>query len=49
MIAVVGAREAEEQKVSLRRLGVKEQDVVARSEAIEALAQDALAPDLRQK
>ena len=48
VIAVVGAREAEEQNVSLRRLGVKEQEVVSRSEAVDALAQEALAPDLRK-
>ena len=48
VIAVVGAREAEEQNVSLRRLGVKEQEVISRSEAVDALAQEALAPDLRK-
>ena len=47
VIAVVGAREAEEKKVSLRRLGVKEQEVAARDDALRALTQDALAPDLR--
>ncbi len=47
VIAVVGAREAEEQKVSLRRLGQKEQNVVLRDQAIDALAEEALAPDLR--
>ena len=47
VIAVVGAREAEEQKVSLRRLGDKAQAVLARDEALGALSQEALAPDLR--
>ncbi len=49
VIAVVGAREAEEGKVSLRRLGEKQQQVLARDEAMAALADDALAPDLRAK
>ena len=48
VIAVVGAREAEEKKVSLRRLGEKNQSVVLRDEAVSALAQEALAPDLRR-
>ena len=47
VIAVVGAREAEEGKVSLRRLGQKEQEVVLRDDALRALTEDALAPDLR--
>lgn len=47
VIAVVGAREAEEQKVSLRRLGQKEQEVALRDDALRALTGDALAPDLR--
>lgn len=47
VIAVVGAREAEEKKVSLRRLGEKAQEVIGRDEASETLAADALAPDLR--
>ena len=49
VIAVVGAREAEEGKVSLRRLGDKQQQILTRDEAIAALADDALAPDLRDK
>ena len=48
VIAVVGAREAEERKVSLRRLGQKEQEVVLRDDAVRALTEDALAPDLRR-
>lgn len=47
VIAVVGAREAEEAKVSLRRLGDKRQEVMSRDEAVGALADEALAPDLR--
>ena len=49
VIAVVGAREAEETKVSLRRLGQKQQQVLPRDEALETLAAEALAPDLRDK
>ena len=49
VIAVVGAREAEEQRVSLRRLGEKDQQVASRAEALEALAHEALAPDLRRE
>lgn len=48
VIAVVGAREAEEKKVSLRRLGERNQEVVSRDAAIAALTQEALAPDMRQ-
>ena len=47
VIAVVGAREADEQKVSLRRLGEKAQSVVARDDALNDLSQEALAPDQR--
>ncbi len=49
VIAVVGAREAEERQVSLRRLGEKNQQVVALDEAAKTLAEEALAPDLRQQ
>ena len=48
VIAVVGAREAEEGKVSLRRLGEKDQAVIALEEAVSQLASEALAPDLRK-
>ena len=47
VIAVVGAREAEETKVSLRRLGRKDQEILSREEAKTALARESLAPDLR--
>ncbi|MEO0398317.1 MAG: threonine--tRNA ligase [Pseudomonadota bacterium] len=48
VIAVVGAREADEEKVSLRRLGRKDQKVALLSEAIAELADEALAPDLKR-
>ena len=48
VIAVVGAREAEEGKLSLRRLGEKAQEVLPREEACDVLAKQALAPDLRE-
>lgn len=47
VIAVVGAREAEETKVSLRRLGEKAQEVTMRDDALRVLSQEAMAPDLR--
>ncbi|MEM8935833.1 MAG: threonine--tRNA ligase [Pseudomonadota bacterium] len=47
VIAVVGAREAEASRVSLRRLGQKEQEVVGLDDAVTALARDARPPDLR--
>ncbi len=49
VIAVVGAREAEAKQVSLRRLGVKEQQVLPRDEAVSELSAQALAPDLREE
>lgn len=48
IIAVVGAREADERKVSLRRLGSKQSTVIALDEAIQLLASEALPPDLKQ-
>ena len=47
VIAVVGGREADERKVSLRRLGSNGQDVVGLDEAIKSLASEATPPDLR--
>ena len=47
VIAVAGAREAEEKTLSLRRLGEKAQEVAGRDDALEALRREALAPDLR--
>jgi len=48
VIAVVGAREAEEGKVSLRTLGEKQQKVMGREGAVEMLRLQALAPDRRE-
>ena len=47
IIAVVGAREAEERKLSLRRLGTKDQSVVTLDEALSTIGLEATAPDLR--
>ncbi len=44
VIVVVGKREAEEHKVSIRRLGSQEQTVVALDEAIANLQSEAVAP-----
>ncbi len=48
VIAVVGAKEAEEKAVSLRRLGSKDQETMSLSAAAETLAHEALAPDLKR-
>ena len=47
VIIVVGAREAEEKKVSLRRLGSERQEVMSLDAAAAALAAEATPPDLR--
>jgi threonyl-tRNA synthetase len=47
VIAVVGAREAEEQKVTIRRLGSQEQTVFLLDAAIAALSFEGTPPDLR--
>jgi len=44
---VVGKREAEEHTVSIRRLGSRDQTVMPLEEAIGALAEEAVPPDLR--
>ena len=44
LIAVVGAREAEEKTVALRRLGGKAQEIVALNEAVARLVDEAAAP-----
>ncbi|MFZ5616019.1 MAG: threonine--tRNA ligase [Pseudomonadota bacterium] len=49
VIAVVGAREAEERKVSLRRLGSEKQEVVSLDAAVAQLAEEATPPDLRRR
>ncbi len=47
VILVVGKREAEEKKVSVRRLGSQDQTVLGLDEALAALAAEAVPPDLR--
>ncbi len=47
VIAVVGAREAEDGTVALRRLGGKAQEIVSLDEAIARLRVEAAPPDLR--
>ena len=48
VMLVVGKREAEERTVSVRRLGSQEQQVMALTEAIATLAEEALPPDLKR-
>jgi threonyl-tRNA synthetase len=48
VLLVVGKREAEERTVSVRRLGVQQQEVLPLSEALAKLAEEARAPDLRR-
>jgi threonyl-tRNA synthetase len=48
VLLVVGKREAEERTVSLRRLGVQEQQVMPLAAAVAALAEEAVPPDLKQ-
>ena len=47
VIIAVGGREAEAQTVSLRRLGSKDQEVVALDDVVTMLAEEACPPDLR--
>jgi threonyl-tRNA synthetase len=47
VLLVVGKREAEERTVSLRRLGVQQQEVLPLATAIARLAAEAVPPDLR--
>src|SRR5690606_32958290 len=49
VILVVGKREAEEAKVSIRRLGSQAQQVLPLTEALAQLKQEAVPPDLRRK
>jgi len=49
VIAVVGAREAEERKLALRRFGSKAQEIVTLDEGKAMLAFEALAPDQKRK
>jgi threonyl-tRNA synthetase len=46
VIVVVGAREADERKVSLRRLGSEKQEILSLEAALAALAAEAAPPDL---
>jgi threonyl-tRNA synthetase len=48
VIAVVGAKEAENKAVSLRRLGSGDQETLSLADAAAALAREALAPDLKR-
>ena len=47
VIVVVGKREAEERKVSIRRLGSQDQTVISLGEALASLKAEATPPDLR--
>jgi threonyl-tRNA synthetase len=47
VILVVGKREAEERKVSIRRLGSQDQTVTTLDEALKALKDEATPPDLK--
>ena len=48
VIAVVGAKEAEEGKLALRRFGSQAQEVVLLTDAAKFLADEALPPDIRR-
>jgi len=48
VLLVVGKREAEEGKVSIRRLGSEKQQVMELAEAIAALREEAVPPDLKR-
>ena len=47
VLLVVGKREAEERKVSVRRLGSQDQTVMSLDDALKSLAAEAVAPDLQ--
>ena len=47
VIAVVGAKEADDKAVSLRRLGSKDQVTMTLVDAVATLGQEALAPDMK--
>ena len=49
VIAVVGAREAEERAVNIRRLGSKDQTAMSLDEAAAALQHEAVPPDIRRE
>ena len=48
-IIAIGAREAEEGTVSIRRLGSKHQTNMTLEEAVASLTEEAIAPDLKRK
>jgi threonyl-tRNA synthetase len=48
VLLVVGRREAEEGKVSVRRLGSEKQEVMTLDAAVKMLAEEAVPPDLRR-
>ena len=48
VIAVVGAREAEDRKLALRRFGSKAQEIVTLEEGTSMLSLEALAPDVKR-
>ena len=49
LILVVGRREAEEETVSIRRLGAKDQEATSLDEAIRLLVAEAAPPDIRAR
>ncbi|MFD0915562.1 threonine--tRNA ligase [Pseudahrensia aquimaris] len=49
VIIAVGGREAEEQTVSIRRLGSKHQTTMTLQEAVASLTEEAVPPDVRRK
>src|SRR5262249_20466105 len=49
VLLVVGKREAEEETVSVRRLGSPEQTVTTLAAAVRMLAEEAVPPDLRRR
>jgi threonyl-tRNA synthetase len=48
VMLVVGKREAEEKTVSVRRMGVQQQQVMPLAEAVKLLANEAVPPDLKE-
>ena len=48
VMLVVGKREAEEKTVSVRRMGIQQQQVMPLGEAVKLLADEAVPPDLRR-
>jgi threonyl-tRNA synthetase len=49
VLLVIGRREAEEGKVSIRRLGSKDQTVMSSEEAITQLSDEAVPPDIKRQ